>query len=120
MESLLEAANIFLTEEEHSARIDKYFSDTYVLVIENQKIGMIKYIENDDEVELVQFQILPDYQLRGIGKKVLDYLKEVTLSKKKMLVLKVLKNNPARNLYERNGFEIIGEDDIEFLMKWKP
>ncbi len=68
----------------------------------------------------MQFQILPDYQRGGIGKKVLDYLKEVTLSKKKMLVLKVLKNNPARNLYKRNGFEIIGEDDIEFLMEWEP
>ncbi len=50
MKPLLEAVNIFLNEEEHSARIDKYFSDTYVLVIENQKVGMIKYIENDDEV----------------------------------------------------------------------
>ncbi len=31
--------------------------------------------------------------------------------------LGVLKNNPARRLYEREGFKVIGENDYKFLMK---
>jgi ribosomal protein S18 acetylase RimI-like enzyme len=33
------------------------------------------------------------------------------------VTLKVLKGNPAKRLYDRLGFEIVGEDDIQFYMR---
>ncbi|WP_408202989.1 N-acetyltransferase [Paraburkholderia sediminicola] len=36
------------------------------------------------------------------------------------VTLKVLKGNPARHLYERLGFEIVAEDEIEFRMRHAP
>ncbi|WP_408506216.1 N-acetyltransferase [Paraburkholderia sediminicola] len=36
------------------------------------------------------------------------------------VTLKVLKGNPASHLYERLGFEIVAEDEIEFRMRHAP
>jgi ribosomal protein S18 acetylase RimI-like enzyme len=36
------------------------------------------------------------------------------------VMLKVLKGNPAKRLYDRLGFEIIGEDEKEFHMRRAP
>jgi ribosomal protein S18 acetylase RimI-like enzyme len=35
----------------------------------------------------------------------------------KKIVLRVLKNNPARQLYERLGFSVIAESDVVFRMR---
>ena len=32
----------------------------------------------------------------------------------------VLKVNPARRLYERLGFAIVGETETHYLMRWRP
>jgi ribosomal protein S18 acetylase RimI-like enzyme len=33
------------------------------------------------------------------------------------IVLTVLKNNPARRLYERLGFAVIGETDMKYMLR---
>jgi ribosomal protein S18 acetylase RimI-like enzyme len=34
--------------------------------------------------------------------------------------LKVIKGNPAKRLYDRLGFEVVGEDDTQFYMRRAP
>jgi hypothetical protein len=36
----------------------------------------------------------------------------------KPLVLKVIKINPAKRLYDRMGFKVVHEDDATFHMQW--
>jgi ribosomal protein S18 acetylase RimI-like enzyme len=48
---------------------------------------------------------------------VLQGLLEQWRPSRKPIALGVLKNNPARRLYERFGFSIVGENDYKVFMK---
>ncbi len=117
MLSYLEKANIILAEEDHIARVNSFFDSSYVIKgLEGENIWLLKYVESIKSLELVQLQVLPKYQNKGIGTNILKDL--ITQSKKlnKQLTLKVLKNNPAISLYKRVWFTITWEDEIEYHM----
>ncbi len=110
----LENAGIPMNDIAHKARIYYRFNYIYILWSNNQKVGMIKYKEEDTISEIMQLQVLPKYQGQGIGKQVIQ--KVIENSKK--VTLKVLKQNPAKDLYTRCGFIITGQDDYEFFMEY--
>ncbi len=114
----LEKAKVYLSDQEHMDRINTYFEGAYLIEVSHKKAGLLKYKETVSTIEILQLQIHPDYQGNGIGKNVIEKMIKVSKDKKKGLELKVLKENPAKKLYERVGFEIIGEDTLEFLMRW--
>ncbi len=113
----LEKAGLFLSDDEHLTRIDYAFECSYIILLSNERVGTIKYREHDDKIELIQIQIHPDYQSLGLGRAVLEKIITFAISKLKFVELKVLKVNPARHLYERLGFVIVGGDEYEFHMK---
>ncbi|KZS39590.1 hypothetical protein AWE51_08030 [Aquimarina aggregata] len=113
----LEKAGIFLSNKEHKDRVNKGFKGAYIVLRSNNKVGVLKCIETAETIEIMQLQIAPEYQGLGIGKKVVEDVISRAKSTKKILILKVLKENPAIRLYERVGFKAIGEDDHEFHMK---
>ncbi len=114
----LEKAEIYLSDEEHKARIDKYFEGAYIILASHKKGGLLKCIDTKDKIEILQFQVLPEYQGKGIGKYILKRVISKAKSENKNLIIKVLKENPARYLYEQKGFKIVGEDQFEFCMKF--
>lgn len=118
MTAYLEEASLFLSDTEHRSRVALYFDTTFMIQLSKENIGMLKYTENEERIEIVQLQILPTYQRQGIGKYVLkDMIQRASLFKKK-LGLKVLKQNPALGLYERCGFCVVNEDHYEFYMEY--
>ncbi|HLM00911.1 MAG TPA: GNAT family N-acetyltransferase, partial [Pyrinomonadaceae bacterium] len=74
--------------------------------------------EKKDETALVSIRLLPEFQNRGIGTKLIKDVLAASIAKNKPVRLQVLKINPARNLYERLGFEISGETGTHFLMRF--
>ena len=116
----LEQAGLFLTDQEHMGRVTDCFEGSHLLMQTNERIGVIKYKESDSFIEIMQLQILPLYQGKGIGKYVLKYFSELAQNRSKLLTLKVLKENPAKTLYKKVGFKIIDEDEHEFHMQLKP
>ncbi|MEB3347820.1 GNAT family N-acetyltransferase [Aquimarina gracilis] len=117
MNEHLEKAGIYLSEEEHKGRVDKNYDGSYIISNSFNKLGLLKYIEEDTRIEILQLQILPKFQGNGIGKQVLNKMISKAETMKKDLFLKVLKDNPAKHLYRRCGFKIIGEDNYEFFMQ---
>ncbi|SHI95916.1 GNAT family N-acetyltransferase [Aquimarina spongiae] len=109
----LEKSGLFLSDEEHRKRVDKSFENSFLILYQEHRAGLLKYEENEALLEVLQVQILPKYQNKGIGKQVLQYLFE----KEKIIQLKVLKDNPAKNLYARLGFITVGEDEHEYHME---
>jgi ribosomal protein S18 acetylase RimI-like enzyme len=87
-----------------------------IIVIGGADAGYLWAAEREMETILVSIRILPEYQNRGIGKKIIE---DVLVKSKKPVRLQVLKINPAQNLYKRLGFETISETETHFLMKTK-
>jgi len=84
----------------------------YVIVSESgdKIIGYIIYWKLEEEVQISNFAIHPDYRRCGLGKKVLrDVLEELRKSGALYVFLEVRPSNfPARFLYEKMGFEVFG------------
>jgi ribosomal protein S18 acetylase RimI-like enzyme len=92
-------------------------TEVNILTVNGRDVGWLQVKESPTEVRLLQFFIAPVQQRRGIGTEVLRNLLAGWKTAAKPVVLTVLKNNPARRLYERAGFSVVGEVGVKFEMK---
>jgi ribosomal protein S18 acetylase RimI-like enzyme len=69
---------------------------------------------------VVQLQITPALQRRGICERALQSVLRAAQADALPVTLEVLKGNPAKRLDERLGFEIVGEDERQFHMRRAP
>jgi diamine N-acetyltransferase len=95
-----------LIEEKHS-----------FILIENEEepVGFASYspVAAGGVFKLHKLYVLPSQQGKGLGKAILDFIKEdILLKSATALRLNVNRYNKARNFYERLGFRVIGEEDI--------
>jgi len=116
----LENAGLYLTDEEHVFRVNDSFECSHLITASGIQVGALKFRELDSKIEVMQIQIHPESQGKGLGKKVMEQVIEQSKNKQKIIELTVLKANPAKSLYQRLGFSITGEDEHEFHMVFKP
>ncbi|GAA4062033.1 GNAT family N-acetyltransferase [Flavobacterium cheonanense] len=100
--------------------LEKQFDDGHIflLIEDNQNfIGFASYelnCNNSNKTKLQKLYVLPEIQGKGIGKQVIDYIKEkVVLSNNLALFLNVNKFNKAKDFYQKYGFQIIKEEVID-------
>ena len=86
-----------------------------LIFVGNEKAGAVKFLQSNEKLELLQLQITPKYQGFGLGRKVILHL--LALAVNSPVLLSVLKDNPAFNLYNSLGFQVFGEDQYEFHMQ---
>ena len=115
MSGYLAAVGLAMNEQQHRQRVDYRFDCCHLLMSGEQRVGMVKFELGEGRLELMQLQVLPDWQGRGLGTKVIKGL--VALAGARPIVLSVLKSNPAARLYHRLGFESVGEDAHEYFMR---
>lgn len=87
-----------------------------IVVVDGRDVGGLALDTRDDELVLNGIYILPEYQNRGLGTTLLRDL----LAHARPVTLQVLKVNPAKRLYERLGFAIVGETETHYLMRAEP
>jgi len=106
-------------DEEQNARFARLWTpaDTRIITADGVDVGWLEASESGPEVFLKQIYVAPAHQRRGIGSAILRRLLDQWTSTKKPVVLGVLKNNPARRLYERMGFAVTGETEMKFMMR---
>jgi ribosomal protein S18 acetylase RimI-like enzyme len=102
--------------EKHLDRINYEFNESKIILLADKAIGVLKLKKEDDKIEIIQLQIEPKYQGRGLGQDILNGIIKRAEENNQMITLSVLKLNPARNLYEKMGFEIIEEDKHSYKM----
>jgi len=75
-------------------------------------------IDQPDALMLKKLYILPSHQNRGIGTFLLRRLIERADAGAQAILLRVLRVNPARQLYERNGFRIDRSSEERYFMSY--
>jgi ribosomal protein S18 acetylase RimI-like enzyme len=88
-----------------------------IISVDGKDAGWLQVADLPTEIRLQKFFVSPEYQRSGIGSDILSNLLATWRSTGKRIVLRVLKNNPARRLYERFGFAVIAEEDVTFRMR---
>lgn len=73
-----------------------------------------------DGLHVVNLEIAPWLQGKGIGTSILREALREAVSRNMAVKLQVLHFNPARTLYERLGFAVTGETESHTLMEWRP
>jgi ribosomal protein S18 acetylase RimI-like enzyme len=108
-----------LTHEWDSTKFREYFDPNIIEVIQVDgiDIGMLKVEERDDYIYLGDIHIDRAYQNKGIGTSLIKIVIESASITNKPIRLRVLKGNPAKNLYLRLGFQQIKTLDNSYMLE---
>jgi diamine N-acetyltransferase len=88
----------------------------FIIAVEDDQIkGFADYAKlSSGAYKLHKLYIDPNQQKKGTGKFLLDYLlQDILLNKGIQLEVNVNRQNNALHFYQKNGFEIIREEDID-------
>jgi ribosomal protein S18 acetylase RimI-like enzyme len=88
-----------------------------IIVVDGHDVGVLEVNRTEDAMVLVNIQIMPEYQRRGLGTAVIRDVLADASRQGLPSALWVMKVNPARELYERLGFEIVEETDTHYKME---
>jgi ribosomal protein S18 acetylase RimI-like enzyme len=94
--------------KEHEKAADE-LTNAEIIIVEQKRVGVIKVIPRSDELHLHQMQILPEFQKKGIGSELVRQAIERSEKSRLPITLFVVKNTPAKNIYEKFGF-IVSHD----------
>ncbi|UPK42731.1 GNAT family N-acetyltransferase [Paenibacillus pabuli] len=89
---------------------------TSIIEVEGELVGCVALKPKSEEMLLEHFYIHPDYQGQQIGSQVLNMLLKRDEVRGKRVTLNVLQGSPARRLYERFGFVLDSEDEVDVFM----
>lgn len=109
-------------DAEQLARFQHRFVATRykVIVVGGRDIGAVAVDWAEHEVFLADIEILPEWRGRGLGTAAISDLIAAAARCRLPVALQVLRVNPARRLYERLGFQIVGETATHYRMCTMP
>ena len=84
----------------------QYTDTTFdVIELDGVAVGRLYVARNDEEIRIVDIALHPDHQGRGVGTVLLRRLIGEAAAAGRPLRIHVERENPARRLYDRLGFE---------------
>ncbi|MBN6051114.1 GNAT family N-acetyltransferase [Nonomuraea sp. RK-328] len=93
---------------------------TWMIEVGGVFAGCVALRPAQDAYWLEHFYLDPDLQGRGIGSAVIGRLLERCDAENAVVRLNVLQGSPARRLYERHGFTVETEDEVDVFMVRDP
>lgn len=100
-------------------RILYQFDKANIILLNNEPVGLLKISRTDHKTEVLQLQIDPVQQGKGLGKKILGNILTEASAEGKAVSLSVLKTNKAQHLYTSLGFKTVNEDEHSFFMEFQ-
>ena len=98
--------------------IEKDKENIKLIEYKNKVIGLFtNSIDENNESVIGLLYIDKKYQGKGIGTQILEEQLQKDKANGRNTILRVFKENPARFLYQRVGFEIYGETEFHYLMR---
>lgn len=110
-------AGLSISDEEHIKRILYQYEGAEIILLNAEPIGLLKLNRQPTSIEIIQIQIDPQYQGKGIGQEVIQFIIDQAREQQISVSLSVLKGNKAKRLYESLGFVTIEETEDSFVMK---
>ncbi len=95
-------------------------ADYRIIVHDGQAAGRLIVDWSGADILLIDIVLLPQFRNAEIGTVLIKQVMNGAASARKPLKLHVEKFNPARRLYDRLGFSMIGDHGIYLEMVWKP
>jgi GNAT superfamily N-acetyltransferase len=93
--------------------------NTSVIVVDGVSAGRLRVLRTPDSLELAGIQLLPPYQGIGIGRLLLDGLKQEASATRTPIELSVERDNPrAKAFYEREGFTLVTTTTTDDVLRW--
>jgi GNAT superfamily N-acetyltransferase len=89
-----------------------------IITLDGADVGWLQVSESNTEITLNQIHIIAELRSRGIGSRLIRELLADAESKRKPVVLSVVRTNPALALYRRLGFRIVRQDREKLHMRW--
>lgn len=120
MQEHLQRAGAPLDDEHHLARIRYHFDDAQIVWLDGRPAGLFKHYRDPAGWRIVQIQIDPAFQGRGLGRRLLEGVLDRADAEGAPVTLSVLKGNPAQRLYTALGFAAVQETDLEVEMRYEP
>ncbi|MEJ6003445.1 GNAT family N-acetyltransferase [Paucibacter soli] len=120
MQDHLLAAGIELSPQQHLERVLYRFDVAQLLMVGGAAAGLLKLARDAEPWELLQIQIAPDFQGRGLGRQLIEQVIAEARRARASIRLGVLKHNPAKRLYDSLGFVVLATDEREFQMLFRP
>ena len=108
------------SEETNRENISKSIASRIYSIIEadGRDIGVFAVEREETHIQLAQSFLLPSHQNRGIGTTLVRALIDEARAAGKPLRLRVLSVNPARRLYEREGFRVTSTTPERYYMEF--
>ena len=91
-----------------------------VILVDGEPAGRLYVDRAEREIRIVDIALLPQFRGRGAGSVLVEELFDEARASGRSVSIHVEEDNPARRLYDRLGFEPIGQTGIHVLMEWTP
>jgi len=110
-------AGIELSEKDHLGRVLYEFECAKIIVLDSEDVGLLKVDRSKKTWKLIQIQIAPEIQCRGLGNKIVQNLVSKANVNGNNIELSVLQNNRALALYKSCGFSVVKKEGYEHIMR---
>jgi GNAT superfamily N-acetyltransferase len=105
------AAGLVPSDDERRSRVLVRYECAEILVHAGKPVGLLKVARDGLDWDLIQIQLILEYQDRGLGSQLIRSLVAEARQVGASLRLSVLRGSPARRLYERLGFTVHEETE---------
>ena len=105
-----------------TAHYEQHYADasSQIVLVEGELAGRLIVHRWEREIRIVDIALLPGFRGRGIGSRLLAPLLDEGVETGADVTIHVEKVNPAMRLYERLGFEPVGDEGVYLKMARRP
>lgn len=114
----------FLSQQFHAQH--QYYQDMYlykqfrIVLCNGQPAGRLYLDHRPEEIRIVDIALLPDFRGGGLGERLLRSILDDAEAAGKTVTIHVERQNRARHLYDRLGFQVISDENpVYLLMEWR-
>ena len=91
-----------------------------LILLDGQPIGRLYVLRDGEEMRILDLSMMPEFRNRGIGTQMIQKVMAEAEANNSRLRIYLETFNPSVLLFERLGFRVIQNDDMNLLLEWQP